>query len=114
MSKIDELINELAEECNRQDVNLLLSTIGGKGEGRSVIVGSGAGALINYLCIKNGVAKAMDDSDCDCEACEMAREELGVPSKRKTSKKPHIHVVDMTGDDADIDSILREIFGGDD
>lgn len=114
MDKINELVNQLQEECEKNNVHLLVSVTFENGLCHVASCGSGAGAYINFMNIKKATAKAMAKSPCDCEACELARNELGLRSKRKVSEKPHIHVVDMSGDNADIDSILKEIFGGDD
>lgn len=59
MDKINELVNQLQEECEKNNVHLLVSVTFENGLCHVASCGSGAGAYINFMNIKKATAKAM-------------------------------------------------------
>lgn len=112
--RITAKIDELTDLCTDLDVSLVLSITDKKFENETSFCGSTGELAMNFLAIKDSLLEIMAKRDCDCPGCNNFRKELGVAKKQNTpkGKQPHIHVVDMMGEDADIMTILENIFGG--
>lgn len=112
--RITAKMDELTDLCTDLDVSLVLSVTDSKYSNETSFGGSSGELAMNFLVIKDTLSEIMDKRDCDCPGCNNFRKELGVKKNQSTPKRkqPHIHVVDMMGEDADIMSILENIFGG--
>ncbi|MCN73791.1 hypothetical protein DSO10_04655 [Listeria monocytogenes] len=83
MTKIEKLVNELQEECDKQDTNLVLSMIG-PATNEVCFAGTGAGITLAIYLLNDTYKSQMQNSDCPCPICAAAREEM---SSHKSSSE---------------------------
>lgn len=113
MSKIEALLSALAQACEENGSSMVVGVAKGYELEHMEFVGhTDEMALINLVAAET-ICDLIDAKGCDCEGCKQAKKLLKheVP-KKSANKKPHIHIVDMMGEDADIASVLEQIFGG--
>ncbi len=107
--KIQNLIEELAEECHKENVALALSAL--DTEGSVAIVEVGAEILVR-LAVKEQYDQAkrnLAESDCDCHAHKALKRMYDVDTK-DPKDSTHTFVVD---DLNDIPDILKNFIRGD-
>lgn len=113
MDKIETLIDALADACEENGSSLVVGVCKEYELTQMNFVGhTDEMALINMVAAET-ICDLIDAKGCDCEGCKQAKKLLKHEApKKSTNKKPHIHIVDMMGEDADITSVLEQIFGG--
>lgn len=86
-NKIEKLMKELQEECDKQDLNLVLSLVGPTADAVCVS-GSGAGVTMALANLFGAYKERMIDTDCDCPICKAARKsmESKIPSSEEILK----------------------------
>lgn len=114
MDKIETLIDALADACEENGSSLVVGVCKEYELTQMNFVGhTDEMALINMVAAET-ICDLIDAKGCDCDGCKQAKKLLKHETPKKSSnKKPHIHIVDMMGEDADIVSVLEQIFGGD-
>jgi hypothetical protein len=108
--KIQNLIEQLAEECHKENVALALSALDTAGS--VAIVEVGADILVG-LAVKeqyDQVKRNLAESDCDCHAHKVLKRMYDVDSE-DPNENTHTFVVDDLNDIPDIfERILRGDF----
>ncbi|HAQ1356604.1 TPA: hypothetical protein IX478_002427 [Enterococcus faecium] len=99
--KIQRLIEELAEECHKENVGLSLATLDVTGELEIAQVGSESLVSIAALEQYNQVKEELTELDCDCPKHRMLKELYGIEMEN-TPKKTHTFVIDNPNDVLDI------------
>lgn len=114
MDRIEALIDALADACEENGSSLVVGVCKEYELTQMNFVGhTDEMALINMVAAET-ICDLIDAKGCDCEGCKQAKKLLKHEAPKKSSnKKPHIHIVDMMGEDANITSVLEQIFGGD-
>lgn len=93
--EIEAKIEELMSLCQKKNANVVVSVVEENNENTTRIFADTEGL---QTCIR---------------AIEVAAlKYINAKMKRMAKKRPHIHIVDMMGEDADITSVLERIFGG--
>lgn len=114
MGKIEALIDALADACEENGSSMVVGVAKEYELEHMHFVGhTDEMALINMVAADT-ICDLIDAKGCNCEGCRQAKKLLKQePIKSSKPKKPHIHLVDMTGESAGVDAILERIFGGD-
>lgn len=107
--KIQNLIEELAEECRKENVGLSLATLNITGEMELTQVGRDYLVAIAVLEQYNAVKEDLTKLDCDCPKHRLLKEMFDI-EEEETSKHTHTFVID---DLQDIPDILNQIIRGD-
>lgn len=104
MEKIEAMIEELAKECNEQDVTLLVSATNQK-EIRTVICGSPKSLAVLHSHLEESLNESLEShyKTCDCPNCK---------AKRAHDDEPRAQKVIIGSDESDIAKILAAILGG--
>lgn len=109
--KIQNLIQELADECHKEDVALALSALDPTGD--LLLAEVGADVLIalavkeQYDQVKQDLAKL----DCDCHAHRVIKKMYDIDTEDDMEERTHTFVVDDLNDIPDIfERILRGEF----
>ena len=113
MDKIEALIDALSDACEEAGSSLVVGVVKDYELEHMNFVGhTDEMALINMVTAET-ICDLIDAKGCNCDGCQQAKKLLKheAPKARKP-KKPHIHIVDMMGEDTDVDTILERIFGG--
>ena len=108
--KIQNLIEELAKECQKENVSISLPTLDVTGDMGFVQVGSDFLIAIAVLEQYNKVKEELIKLDCDCSKHRMLKALFDI-EEEETSKHTHTFVVDDLNDIPDIfERILRGDF----
>lgn len=99
--KIQSLIEELAEACQKEEVALSLATLSVTGE--MEIAQAGNEALVSIAALEqyNHVKEELAQSDCDCPKHRQLKRLYGIETEN-TSKQTHTFVTDDPNDVLDI------------
>lgn len=95
--KIQKLIEELAEECQKEKVGLSLATLSVTGEMEIAQVGKATLVSIAALEQYNHVKEELTQSDCVCPKHRMLKELYGIETEN-TAKQTHTFVTDDLND----------------
>lgn len=107
--KIQNLIEELAKECQKENVSLSLATLDVIGDMGFAQVGSDSLIAIAVLEQYNKAKEELIKLDCDCSKHRMLKALFDI-EEEETSKHTHTFVID---DLQDIPDILNQIIRGD-
>ena len=79
--KIQKLVNQLVQECRKEDVTLQIGVIDGSGEITTVLAGDGD--LLGFIILKQyeEMKKVVEKMDCDCLIHRKLQELYGVTRK---------------------------------
>ncbi|MDT2687249.1 hypothetical protein [Enterococcus gallinarum] len=108
--KIQNLIEDLAKECQKEKVALSLATLSVAGELEIAQVGSESLVSIAALEQYSHVKEELAELDCDCPKHRMLKELYGIETENP-SKQTHTFITDDPNDVLDIISrALRGAF----
>ncbi|MGL9813275.1 hypothetical protein IGJ45_003202 [Enterococcus sp. DIV0574] len=108
--KIQRLIEELAEECKKEDVGLSLATLSVTGEIALAQVGNRALIALAVLEQYDQEKQDLLESDCTCYGHRTLKRMFGIDTE-ETSNNTHTFVTDDPNDVLDIlSNILRGEF----
>nr|DAY50735.1 MAG TPA: hypothetical protein [Caudoviricetes sp.] len=112
MSKIEALIEALADACEKDGLSLVVGVAKGYELEHMNFVGhTDEMALIN-LVAADTICDLIDAKGCDCTGCKNAKKLLGNNSNKKSvPRKTKIDIESMMSN-VSVDEILERVFGG--
>ncbi|MBE6171037.1 MAG: hypothetical protein E7152_15580 [Enterococcus casseliflavus] len=99
--KIQRLIEELAEECQKEDVALSLATLDVTGEMALAQVGNKALVALAVLDQYNQEKQELLENDCNCYGHRTLKRMFGIDTE-ESSKQTHTFMTDDPNDVIDI------------